>query len=126
MSFIDFPYEVEQIKVDSKGIQGIRINVIVGQDNDGYFICQSPSLQVSGYGDNETEARKSFDENIRLFQEDMAALSNKKRLEYLHSLGWIKHKLFNKQYSKVFVDAEGILQGLNEPQVNAVEKELAA
>lgn len=60
-------------------------------EEDGRYIVYSPSLDVSGYGNNEAEAKESFEETMDEF---LRYTTNKNTLrEVLKNLGWnIKKK----------------------------------
>ncbi|WP_177764112.1 hypothetical protein [Flavobacterium sp. I3-2] len=94
--------------------QNVHVGTFIASGKDGdYFVVVSPSILVSGYGDTEEEADNSFKENLILFCQDILRLSSEKREEYLYSLGFSKEKFKNKNFSKLFVDSDGILQGLD-------------
>jgi len=116
---LEFPYEVEQLKISQNSIL-TRINVASGKDGN-FWVCVSPSLHVSGYGKTLKEAQISFKENMETFYGDLLSLNSKERKKVLASLGWEQKKFFNKQYSKAFVDEDGILQDLEQPQLVSLE-----
>ncbi len=119
--FTEFPYAVEQLKIDNKGIVQVRVNVVRGMDEGGFHIYSAPAINVTGYGNTDKEAREGFHANVQVFIDDIGAMSTKKRAEHLTSLGWEKHHLFNKQYSKAYVDNDGNLQGFKNAEVSAME-----
>jgi len=96
-------------------IKGDKINVgtmvISGKDGN-YFVCISPALNVSGYGETEEEAKESFMENIDLFCSDLMILSKEKIEHELFKLGFRREKYKTKNFSKLYVDDKGVLQGL--------------
>lgn len=98
-------------------IKGDKINIKVltasGKDNDTFVII-SPALLVSGYGSTEAEAKESFEHNMELFCKDFLDLPNEQREKYLRSLGFAKEKYRNKNFSKTYVDENGVLQGLEQ------------
>ena len=100
---------------DSIRIKGnnIKINVLISSGKDGdYFVTVSPSLLVSGYGETEKEAMESFEENIRTFCDDLIKLSPEQKAIELRKLGFTKEQYHNKNFSKAYVDKNGVLQGL--------------
>ena len=115
-NFDNNPYQEESLKMSSKGIS-IRVNTITGKDED-FWVCISPSLNVSGYGRTPQEARQSFEENIKTFCEDLQSLKTPKKQEILIALGWKQRKYAQKQFSKAFVDEDGILQNLEQASVS--------
>lgn len=100
---------------DSIRIKGnsIKINVLISSGKEGdYFVTVSPTLLVSGYGKTEEEAMKSFEENIRTFCDDLIKLSPEQKATELKKLGFTKEQYHNKNFSKVYIDENGVLQGL--------------
>lgn len=108
--FNNKPYKEESLKTSSDSIS-IEVNTITGKEGD-FWICISPSLNVSGYGRTIEEAKKSFEENIIIFCDDIQSLKSEKKHQILVSLGWKQKKYAKKQFSKAFVDKDGILQNL--------------
>ena len=98
-------------------IKGDKISIKVltafGKDGDSYVII-SPTLLVSGYGSNENEAKASFKHNLALFCKDFFELSLDQRNSYLLKLGFNKEKFSNKNFSKLYIDENGALQGLEQ------------
>src|SRR5690606_39311069 len=90
-------------------IKGDKINVgtmvIRGKDGN-YFVCISPALNVSGYGETEEEAKESFMENIDLFCSDLMILSKEKIEHELFKLGLRREKYKTKNFSKLYVRSE--------------------
>ena len=118
-SFESFPYDTEQLKV-TKNTLSVRVNIICGKDGD-FWVCISPSLNVSGCGENSKEAKNSFDENMKVFYNDLLDLSSIDRRKILRELGWKQKRYLKKQFSKTFVDEDGILQNLEQPQLVSLE-----
>ena len=110
------PHEQESMKIDSKGILQIQFNVITGKEDD-IWVCIAPSLEVSGYGSSETEARESLEHNVDVYVNDLNELPEYKRIQYLTEQGWVRNKFFKKKFSKAFVDSDGILQNLENPRI---------
>ena len=102
---------------ESLRIKGDKINIKVltasGKDGDSFVII-SPTLLVSGYGLNETEAKQSFQHNIELFCKDFLQLSSEQRNSHIRNLGFIKEKFKTKNFSKLYVDENGVLHGLEQ------------
>lgn len=118
-NFEDFPYEMEQLKV-SKTSLSIRINIISGKDGD-FWVCISPSLNVSGYGNSIEEAKKSLNENMDVFYDDLISLPFSERKKALKELGWRQKRYLKKQFSKAFVDEDGILKNLEQPKLVSLQ-----
>lgn len=85
-SFENFPYDTEQLRI-TKNSLSVRLNMISGKDGD-FWVCISPSLNVSGYGKNIDEAKSSFNENIDTFCEDVNALSTIEKRVVLKKMGF--------------------------------------
>lgn len=109
MSF-NFQDIKESIRIKGNNIQ---IKVLISSGKDGeHFVVVSPALLVSGYGASEEEAKQSFQENIETFCDDLIKLSPEQKIAELRKLGFSQEKYFNKNFSKVYVDENGVLQGL--------------
>jgi hypothetical protein len=106
----DSTLELESIRMYGSTLEA-EIRIITGKDND-QWVFVSPSLNVSGYGNSIEEAKESFTHNVEVFMGDLFKLGVNDRMKYIKSLGWIKDKFFDRRYSKVFVDSDGILQNL--------------
>lgn len=100
----------EHIRIKSGKIN-IKVLTASGKDGD-YFVNISPTLLVSGYGSTEKEAKESFEYNMELFCKDLLVLVPEKRDTYLFSLGFCKEKFKTKNFSKLYIDENGVLQGL--------------
>lgn len=118
-NFEDFPYDTEQLRITKKSLS-VRVNVISGKDGD-FWVCISPSLNVSGYGKTIEEARKSFSENMEVFSDDILDTLPSERNKILRQLGWKQKKYFKRQFSKAYVDEDGILQNLEQPRLISLE-----
>ena len=89
----------------------VEATVISGKDGD-HFISIVPSLMISGYGSTEQDAMDSLDENMETFCEDFMKLNNEQRMSELIKLGFSQVPYHNKNFSKLYVDENGLLQGL--------------
>lgn len=89
----------------------IKVMTFTGKDGD-YFVSVSPALLVSGYGATEEEANESFTDNLKTFCDDLRRLSPEKRIAELRKLGFTQERYHHKNYSKAYVDENGVLQGL--------------
>ena len=98
-------------------IKGGKINIKVlttsGKDRSSFVII-SPTLLVSGYGSTEIEAKESFQHNMELFCKDFIELSTNQRDNYLRKLGFTNEKFKTKNFSKLYLDEKGVLQGLEQ------------
>ena len=100
----------ENVRVKS-GFIKIKAVTISGKDGD-YFVVVSPTLLVSGYAKTEAAARLAFEENILTFCEDVLNMTDKQLDGYIKSLGFEIEKHENMHYSKVYVDENGLLKGM--------------
>lgn len=101
-----------------KGSIHFKMNVIEGKDGD-FFIRISPAFGISGYGRTEQEAEQSFSENIKIFCADLMSLKNDQRETELSKLGFKKEFAHNKNFSKLYIDNDGILQGLDPESIKS-------
>lgn len=85
--------------------------VVSGKEGE-HFISIIPSLMISGYAATEQEAIDSLDENVETFCEDFIKLSAEQRKSELIKLGFSQVPYHRKNFSKLFVDENGLLQGL--------------
>ena len=112
------PSETPPEMVETIRIKGNRLNIkfvsVSGKEGD-YFVMVAPSIMVSGYGMTEEDAQSSFDENIEVFCEDIMAMTQEEREIEFRRLGFAKVPYHNKDYSKAYVDENGVLQGI-EPE----------
>lgn len=93
----------------------ISLKVIIASGKEGdYFVVVSPSLDVSGYGKTKEMAQESFKENIKTFCEDLFKLSKEDRDKELFQMGFHREALKNKNFSKSFVDENGVLKDFDE------------
>ncbi|MEM0542070.1 hypothetical protein WFZ85_05550 [Flavobacterium sp. j3] len=89
----------------------VEATVISGKDGD-HFVSILPSLMISGYGSTEQEAMDSLDENIETFCEDFMKLNHEQRKSELTKLGFSQVPYHTKNFSKLYVDENGLIQGL--------------
>ena len=93
------------------GVLTVEATVISGKDGE-YFVSIVPCLMISGYGSTEQEAMDSLDENMETFCEDFMRLTQDKRKLELIKLGFSQVSYHTKNFSKLYVDENGLLQGL--------------
>ena len=109
MSF-SFKEIKETIRIKGS-LMNIKVLTSSGKEGD-FFVVVSPSLLVSGYGSSEEEASDSFKENLETFCHDLMSLNQEQRELEIKKLGFEKVKYHNKNFSKAYVDENGVLQGL--------------
>lgn len=79
-------------------------------ENEGKRIIYVPSLNISGYGNTEEEAREMVNISITDFLDTLFSVREAKALDEIKFLGWTKDKFFPKRYYPPFVDRDGILR----------------
>lgn len=94
-----------------EGVLTLKATVVSGKEGE-HFISIIPSLMISGYGSTEEEAIDSLDENIETFCEDFMKLNAEQKKSELVKLGFSQVSYHRKNFSKLFVDENGLLQGL--------------
>src|SRR5437868_6506462 len=99
---------METIRI-KKNMVKIKLVVFTGKDGN-FFVTISPSANISGYGKTKEEAHSSFDENAKLFCQDLLELQQEEREKELLKLGFHRERFHNKNFSKVYVDAHGDLK----------------
>lgn len=115
MNLKDLKDHKDLVRINKNSIH-LKIAIFTGKEGD-YFVTISPSLNVSGYGKTKKEAMQSFGENIELFCADLIALP-KKRIEIeLRKLGFIREKFQLKNFSKIYVDENGVLKNFEEGSI---------
>ena len=112
-------FDQEKIHLTRDGAS-FFLNAISGTQGD-FFIFTTPSILVSGYGRTKSDARKSFEVNLQAFADDLDRMSTKERRNYLVSLGWKINRYRSKDFSKAFVDKDGILRDLENPTISKLE-----
>lgn len=68
-----------------------------------------PALEISGYGETDEKATEILRFNIHELFKYLIDLPPVELKSYLQSAGW-SNKLFNKDFSKAFVDTNGDLK----------------
>ena len=76
----------------------IGLNIYKGKQ-DKTFLIYCPAIEVSGYGSTENQANELLELNIKTFCEDVLSMPAKEREQFLASLGFIKEKFRNKNFS---------------------------
>lgn len=105
--------EKDELHFNNKVIHGqINLHKFKDKDTDQY-VYFSPSLDVSGYGETEALALEMIKFQISELFSYWTELPLKKREQELQKMGWKKAWLKNKDFSKVFVDGDGVLQNFN-------------
>lgn len=114
----------ESMQLTSNGVKG-NFTCYTGIQGD-YWISITPSINVTGYGLTEEEARACLKENFDFFSQSLFQLNPKQRVLELKKLGWIVDRFFKKRFSKSYVVDNGVLQGFDHPeQVKKSDLEVA-
>ncbi|MGV0828340.1 hypothetical protein ACTS9C_05510 [Empedobacter brevis] len=90
---------------------------VVSFIEEGSHIVYSPSLEMSGYGDTEEEAKEMFSYSMEDYFKTLIKLSHKTIEAELRKYGFKQKKYKSKNYSKLYVDQDGVLQGLDQPSL---------
>lgn len=87
------------------------IRVFQIKENDQY-VLYIPSLEISGYG----STRKKAQEMLQVALDDFCGYLLKLKKDKMHlelsKLGWKRDKLHNKEFSKAYIDKDGLLRNL--------------
>jgi hypothetical protein len=100
--------ETLRIKGNTINFKGYVYNTI----DEGFHIVYSPSLNVSGYGRTKEEAHETFKEGYESLFKELLDLPIEIRNAELRKLGFQLEKYQTKNFSKLFVDENGKLHGL--------------
>lgn len=103
--------DLEIVRIKGNKVQlGLYVKCLMDGDN---YLMYSPTLEISGYGDTEKEAEESFKHICKETFREILELPKKDIDSYLSSFGFKKQKFKNKNFSKAFVDDDGVLRDLN-------------
>lgn len=115
----DFPFATEQLKISRNNLK-IRVNISSGQQGDTWVVY-SPSLEISGYGASKQEAQETFKIEIEELGASLMNMTPVEQTKVLRALGWKKSRYFKKQFSKAYVDKDGILKDLDNVSLEPLE-----
>ncbi|MCZ2480056.1 hypothetical protein [Aquirufa nivalisilvae] len=104
----------EKIKLKHDSIS-MLVSRFSGKQGD-YWVSIIPSLNISGYGKTEEDSNEDLNYNVKVFCHDMFAADENSRIQELKKLGWVRGGLLKKQYSKSFIDSDGVLQNFDHPE----------
>lgn len=105
----------DTIRIKGSKIE-IGFNVIKGKQGD-FFLLYCPAVELSGYGKTLKEADELLKENITVFSHDILSMNITEREHYLASIGFKKERYRTKNFSKTYVDEDGVLQNFDEGTV---------
>jgi hypothetical protein len=108
------PVKQEKLRID------LRKHKITTQVNGYRFIDKDtkqavtylPAFELSGYGETFEKADEILRFSLKEYFDYLVKLPSGEIQIELAKLGW-KKGLFNKEYSKTYVDENGVLQNLN-------------
>jgi len=101
----------EKIRIKSNEIE-MNLQVFKGK-SQGSFVFYAPFVEFSGYGKSAKEALESFQLSLELFSEEILALKKEVQKIHLQKMGWKQEKIKTKNFSKAFIDANGVLQNFD-------------
>lgn len=109
------------IDLNKGSIRGY-LNIGSFRDKDTkQWVLFSPGLDLTSYGETKEKALEMMQETIHDFFKNLTEMSRRDLEKYLTAIGWKKHNLFNKKFSKAHVDINGELQNFNAEE-NSVER----
>lgn len=101
----------------------IQLHFVVIEGREGEFFCiVAPTLMISGYGNTQKEATESFQHNVAVFIDDVAALTDQAREGFFMDLGFKKDALLN--FFKAYRDETKVLEGFTSTTVKTAEVEI--
>ena len=103
----------EGLKLTDDEIEGMLI-VYTGQQGV-HMMSIIPSLNVSGYGIDESDSIKALRENLETFFEDLFEVSESERKQELFNMGWKAQPYLDKRLTWLHFDEKGILQNFDFP-----------
>ena len=84
-------------------------------------ICFIPAFQISGYGKTKAKALEMLKFSMDEYFTNLIHMTDKQMKQEMIQLGWHSDKFFKKEYSRAYVDQDGVLQDFNPDGV--IEKE---
>ncbi len=105
--------QIESLTI-KKGHITAEIRVFSGLAGE-FYISYSPSLNVTGYGESPKEALDDFKYNMDVFAIDLVNMKKHEITKELKSLGWEPRYMFDRQFSKSFIDQDGVLKNFDKP-----------
>jgi predicted RNase H-like HicB family nuclease len=103
----------DRLKLSHHEVIG-TLRIFTGQQGD-YCVSIIPTLNVSGYGENERDAFEALKENLDTFFEDLFQLSEPERNIAMESIGWEMENAFPQKFSNPFVEEQQVLQNFDHP-----------
>ncbi|MCF0074670.1 hypothetical protein LZD49_29565 [Dyadobacter sp. CY261] len=91
------------------------LRMFTGQQGE-HWVGIVPNLNVTGYGENETDAVQALKENLDTFFDDLFKLSESERQKVMENIGWHNEKAFPKKFSNPSFDELKVLQSFDHPE----------
>ncbi|MBO0930160.1 hypothetical protein [Fibrella aquatilis] len=114
----------ESLKLDLKrkvAHTGLRMLVF---SRDGQSIVFLPSLNLTAYGDSESEATDMLQIVLKDYFDNLFALTEQQAMQELKQYGWIRKPFLAKQLRNVqFLDVETIKQNFELPAETQIREE---
>jgi len=119
--------EKEVLNIDLKKLNMAgKVRVFDFMD-EGHHISYIPSLNLSGYGDTKQEALDLLMKHVvKDFFEGLLTLSESQINEELKKLGWERSHFLNREFSKSYLDEDGVLREFNLPAETQIESQFLA
>ena len=106
-------HEYMRIDFRKRSVKG-KFNLVGFQDKDTLQqVLYIPSLDISAYGDTQ---EKTYEMVRNAMDEYFDFLTSLPKIEFYQELSkckWKKNTFASKQFSKVYVDVDGVLQEFN-------------
>lgn len=107
----NFPDRLKLSRHEAAGM----LRIFTGQQGE-FWVSIIPALNVSGYGENESDAFHALKENLHTFFDDLFRLSEVERSNAMESTGWETEKAFPKKFSNPSIDEQQVLQSFDHPE----------
>lgn len=111
----------EFLKIDFKR-KSIKGDVVAHSFEDGgQRVIYIPSLNISGYGNTEDEAKEMVNVCVKDFVDTLFSAPITVAMEEIKSLGWHRDKYFKQRFHAPYVDAEGVLREFDLSEETKIE-----
>lgn len=104
----------DMLKLSQREFVG-TLRIFTGRQGE-FWVSVIPTLNVSGYGENEADAFQALKENLDVFFEDLFLLSEVERNIAMESGGWEMEKAFPRKFSNPSLDEQQVLQNFDHPE----------
>lgn len=124
----DMSRKEEKIKIHhSAGTVEMGLWVFYFKDGD-HHIAFVPSLNLTAYGDSESEAEDMLANDVlKDYMNNLLASSEAKVTQELGRYGWKRNTFFKKKfYNTPYIDEQGVLKNFNLPEETPVKSKFVA